>query len=111
MTEKRVSFEVFRGSKEGRIVKDTTTRLLGPYDAFIKVTHSGVCGTDEHFLHSGCVLGHEGVGLVEGFGDQVDGLKQGDRVGFGFVHQVCGQCSRCLTGQDIMSDIMLSRSD
>lgn len=98
MTERKVSFKVFRGSKEGRISQGTTTRVLGPNDVFVKLTHSGVCGTDEHFLHSGCVLGHEGVGIVEEVGSQVHGLEKGDRVGFGYVHKVCGHCEYCLTG-------------
>ncbi|OQU95990.1 Alcohol dehydrogenase GroES-like domain-containing protein [Cladophialophora immunda] len=100
MARKEVSFEVFRGSREGKIVKDTTTRLLGPNDALVKLTHSGLCGTDEHLLHTGCVLGHEGVGIVEDVGSQVQGLKPGDRVGFGYVHNVCGQCHYCLNGME-----------
>jgi D-arabinose 1-dehydrogenase-like Zn-dependent alcohol dehydrogenase len=101
MAQREVSFQVFRGSKDGSIVQTTTTRVLGPQDAFVKLTHSGVCGTDEHFLHSGCVLGHEGVGIVEEVGAEVKGLKKGDRVGFGYVHKVCGQCQHCLTGKKI----------
>jgi D-arabinose 1-dehydrogenase-like Zn-dependent alcohol dehydrogenase len=99
MERREVSFQVFRGSKDGTIVKDTTTRVLGPKEAFVKVAHSGVCGTDEHFLHSGCVLGHEGVGVVEEVGPEVRCLKKGDRVGFGYVHHVCGQCNDCLAGE------------
>lgn len=93
-----VTFQVYRGSKSGRIVKDTTTRTLGPNDAYVRLMHSGVCGTDEHSLHSGCVLGHEGVGYVEQIGSQVTSVKKGDRVGFGYIHSVCGNCEYCLTG-------------
>ncbi|KAH8898553.1 alcohol dehydrogenase [Thozetella sp. PMI_491] len=100
MAQREISFQVFRGSKEGKIVTGTTTRLLGPNEALVKLHHSGVCGTDEHFLQSGCVLGHEGVGVVEEVGPQVRGLKAGDRVGFGYVHNVCGQCNYCLGGQE-----------
>lgn len=99
MAQREVSFQVFRGSKEGNIVKDRTTRIIGPNDASVRLYHSGVCGTDEHFLHSGCVLGHEGVGIVEEVGQQVQRLKKGDRVGFGYVHKVCGQCECCLHGK------------
>lgn len=107
MAQKEVSFQVFRGSKESKIVKDTTTRLLGPNDAFVKVTHSGICGTDEHYLHAGCVLGHEGVGVVEDVGSQVKGLKKGDPVGFGYVHRVCGQCDYCLNGKPLLLEVSL----
>ena len=60
-----VSFTVFKGSKEGKIVESTTTRELGADEVLIKVTHSGLCGTDEHYKHADMVLGHEGAGIVE----------------------------------------------
>jgi len=100
MSQIEVSFKVYRGSESGKIVADKTTRTLGPNDVFIRIAHSGVCGTDEHFLHSGCVLGHEGVGYVEEIGPDVRRVKKGDRVGFGFVHKVCGNCEYCLNGRE-----------
>ena len=60
-----VSFTVYKGSKDGSIVKSTTTKELGYDQVLIKVTHSGVCGTDEHYKHVDQGLGHEGVGTVE----------------------------------------------
>ncbi|KAE8154612.1 chaperonin 10-like protein [Aspergillus avenaceus] len=94
------TFDVFRGSKEGKIVADQTTRPLRPTDVYIETTHSGLCGTDEHFLHSGQVLGHEGVGVVKALGESVTHVKVGDRVGFGFTHEVCGICEHCISGWD-----------
>lgn len=35
-----VDFTVFKGSKEGKIVKATTTREIGPNDVLVKITHS-----------------------------------------------------------------------
>ncbi|KAJ5683544.1 hypothetical protein N7462_006709 [Penicillium macrosclerotiorum] len=95
-----VTFEVFRGSEEGKIVPDKTTRTLQPNEVFIETTHSGLCGTDEHFLHSGQVLGHEGVGIIRQIGRDVTNVKVGDRVGFGYTHFVCGTCDKCLSGWD-----------
>ncbi|OJJ48130.1 hypothetical protein ASPZODRAFT_1521523 [Penicilliopsis zonata CBS 506.65] len=95
-----VSFEVYRGGKDGRIVADTTTRTLQPNEAYIETTHSGLCGTDEHFVTSGQVLGHEGVGIVRQIGSLVSTVKVGDRVGFGYIRQVCGACDNCATGWD-----------
>ncbi|KAJ5084900.1 hypothetical protein NUU61_009479 [Penicillium alfredii] len=95
-----VTFEVFRGSKEGKIVSDKTTRTIEHNEVYIQTTHSGLCGTDEHFLHSGQVLGHEGVGVVRKIGAGVTNVKEGDRVGFGYTHYVCGNCDKCLTGWD-----------
>lgn len=93
-----VTFEVFRGSKEGKIVADKTTRTLQANEVYIETSHSGLCGTDEHFLHSGMALGHEGVGRVSQVGRDVTTVKIGQRVGFGYTHYVCGTCEKCLTG-------------
>lgn len=60
-----VEFTVYKGSKEGRIVKATTTRELKDDEVLIKITHSGLCGTDEHYKKVDMVLGHEGAGVVE----------------------------------------------
>ncbi|KAK9364668.1 NADP-dependent alcohol dehydrogenase C 2 [Lipomyces kononenkoae] len=95
------TFTVFRGSSSGAIVQDKTTRELGPNEVFIQLTHSGLCGTDEHYLRSGIVLGHEGVGVVKEVGSVVKEFQVGDRVGFGWVHSTCGYCETCLTGNDV----------
>ncbi|CAG8902926.1 unnamed protein product [Penicillium egyptiacum] len=95
-----VTFEVFRGSKEGNIVADKTTRTLQPNEVYIETTHSGLCGTDEHYLSSGIALGHEGVGIVRQLGRDVTNVKVGARVGYGYTHYVCGNCDKCLTGWD-----------
>ncbi|KAJ5151303.1 uncharacterized protein N7482_010555 [Penicillium canariense] len=95
-----VTFEVFRGSKDGKIVADKTTRTLQPNEVYIETTHSGLCGTDEHYLRSGQALGHEGVGVVRQIGRDVTNVKVGARVGFGYTHYVCGTCEQCLSGWD-----------
>ena len=59
------SFTVFKGSKSGQIVESTTTREIGPEEVLVRITHSGVCGTDEHFRKADQGLGHEGAGVVE----------------------------------------------
>jgi threonine dehydrogenase-like Zn-dependent dehydrogenase len=51
----------FRGSKGGKIVQSTFKRdALGADEVLVKVTHSGLCGTDMHYLEADMVLGHEG---------------------------------------------------
>lgn len=60
-----VSFTVFKGSKEGKIVEATTEREVGHDEVLVRITHSGLCGTDEHFLTQDMALGHEGAGVVE----------------------------------------------
>jgi D-arabinose 1-dehydrogenase-like Zn-dependent alcohol dehydrogenase len=60
-----VRFTVFKGSAEGKIVQSTNNKDIEEDEVLIKVTHSGVCGTDEHQRTRDLVLGHEGVGIVE----------------------------------------------
>ena len=94
-----VTYEVFRGSAEGTIVLDRASSTLAHGEVFIETTHSGLCGTDEHYLQSGQVLGHEGVGIVKALGSGVTSVQIGERVGFGYTHHICGNCDRCSTGQ------------
>ncbi|OBT91384.1 hypothetical protein VE01_10599 [Pseudogymnoascus verrucosus] len=95
-----VSFTVFRGSKEGSIVEGTTTREIREDEVLVKVTHSGVCGTDEHRRHTDMVLGHEGVGIIEDIGSAVKSHSIGEHVGWGYFHNSCGVCKQCLLGRD-----------
>ncbi|KAE8354606.1 chaperonin 10-like protein [Aspergillus coremiiformis] len=92
-------FTVFKGSRDGSIQQSTTHRdALRGDQVLVRVTHSGVCFTDLHYCHTDMGLGHEGTGVVEETGPEVQELKQGDRVGWGYQHDCCGKCSQCLTG-------------
>ncbi|KAH7376334.1 cinnamyl alcohol dehydrogenase [Plectosphaerella cucumerina] len=66
-------------------------------DVDIRVTHSGICGSDLHMLRSGwgpspypiCV-GHEIVGIAVRVGSKAEGgIKVGDRVGVGAQSDAC----------------------
>ena len=75
-TEKGIEFTVYKGSPSGRIVQGTTHRdKLNRDEVLIRITHSSLCGTDEHFLHQDMCLGHEGAGIVEKLGPEVKRLK------------------------------------
>jgi NADPH:quinone reductase-like Zn-dependent oxidoreductase len=82
------TFTVFKGDETGKIVRSVTQRNLGPDEVLIRITHSGLCGTDCHYRASGCVLGHEGVGVVEEMGENAKRFKRGDVVGWGYIHKV-----------------------
>ncbi|KAF1937624.1 GroES-like protein [Clathrospora elynae] len=95
------SFTVYKGSKEGKIVKAQTTKdELKDDQVLLKVTASGLCGTDEHYKGADMALGHEGAGVVEEIGPNVKDLKKGDRVGWGYEHDSCGRCDQCLSGRE-----------
>lgn len=75
-----------------------------PTDIIIKVTSSGLCGSDLHlyevmgpFMNKGNVLGHEPIGIVQEVGKDIKNLKVGDRVVIPF-NIACGHCWMCLRG-------------
>lgn len=77
----------YQGHKnmEVREVNDPT--IEESTDAIIKITASGICGSDLHLYHQGdlfmdpgFVIGHEPMGIVEEVGKDVKTLKKGDRV-------------------------------
>jgi threonine dehydrogenase-like Zn-dependent dehydrogenase len=78
--------------------------IEGPTDAIVRITTSAICGSDLHFysgkapLLPGDALGHEGVGVIEEVGPDVQGLSVGDRVVVAF-NIVCGECWFCRRGQ------------
>jgi len=69
-------FTVYKGSKDGTIKESTTHQdpLKGD-QVVVKITHSGLCGTDEHYRSADQVLGHEGAGVVQEIGPEVHTLK------------------------------------
>jgi D-arabinose 1-dehydrogenase-like Zn-dependent alcohol dehydrogenase len=99
------TFTTFRGSKSGSITQSSTTRpALTGTQVLVRVTASGVCGTDEHYRHADMVLGHEGMGVVESVGPSVSYLTKGARVGWGYETGACGYCEWCLSGRETFCD-------
>ncbi|MCG1009671.1 glutathione-dependent formaldehyde dehydrogenase [Salinicoccus sp. ID82-1] len=91
----------YQGHKnmEVREVNDPT--IEESTDAIIKITASGICGSDLHLYHQGdlfmdpgFVIGHEPMGIVEEVGKDVKTLKKGDRVVIPF-NIGCGDCFYC----------------
>jgi alcohol dehydrogenase len=92
---------IFRGP--GKIEwgeKDKPT-IQKPTDAIVRITKTTICGTDLHILGGdvpavtdGRTLGHEGVGIVEEVGTDVNNFKPGDRVLISCVTS-CGRCDYC----------------
>ncbi|CAG8974092.1 hypothetical protein HYALB_00011614 [Hymenoscyphus albidus] len=97
-----VEFTVYKGSADRKIVQSKTTREIKPDQVLVEVTHSGVCGTDEHHKGKDMVLGHEGAGVVKEIGSAVKTLKEGDSVGWGYQHDACGHCKQCYTAHETL---------
>ncbi|MFL5903963.1 MAG: alcohol dehydrogenase catalytic domain-containing protein, partial [Solirubrobacteraceae bacterium] len=78
--------------------------IQDPADVIVRVTSSGICGSDLHlyevlgpFLEVGDILGHEAMGIVEEVGADVTQLTPGDRVVVPF-NVSCGTCFMCSRG-------------
>ncbi|MDY7018218.1 MAG: zinc-dependent alcohol dehydrogenase family protein [Nitrospirota bacterium] len=72
-----------------------------PTDAIVRITHTTICGTDLHILKGdvpavqpGRLLGHEGVGVIEEVGEDVEAFKPGERVLISCITS-CGRCDFC----------------
>ena len=91
----------FHGKRDVRIDTVPDPTIEHPTDAVIRVTSSGLCGSDLHlyevlgpFTGEGDVLGHEPMGIVEAVGADVTDIAVGDRVVIPF-NISCGHCFMC----------------
>jgi threonine dehydrogenase-like Zn-dependent dehydrogenase len=91
----------WHGKHDVRIDEVPDPQIIDPTDAIIRITASGICGSDLHLyngyiptMEKGDVLGHEPMGIVVEVGKQVRNLKPGDRVVVPFTIS-CGQCFFC----------------
>src|SRR3954468_2082414 len=94
----------WQGVHDMRVTEVPDARIQEPTDALVRVTSSGLCGSDLHlyevmgpFLGRGDILGHEPIGVVEEVGSEVDGLAVGNRVVVPF-NIACGDCFMCRRG-------------
>lgn len=76
---------------------------VGPTDILVKLSSTGVCGTDYGLSTGGLgptrsILGHEGVGRIVRLGSAVSSssFRVGQRVGISWIRDVCGECRMCL---------------
>jgi threonine dehydrogenase-like Zn-dependent dehydrogenase len=91
----------FHGKRDVRVDQVPDPKIEEPTDAIIRVTSSGICGSDLHlyevmgaFMDEGDILGHEPMGIVEEVGSGVTQIKAGDRVVIPF-NISCGHCYMC----------------
>ncbi|MEI2702921.1 MAG: zinc-dependent alcohol dehydrogenase [Baekduia sp.] len=94
----------WHGKRDVRVDEVDDPRIEEPTDAIIRVTSTGLCGSDLHlyevlgpYLEAGDILGHEPMGIVEEVGAEAGELRVGDRVVVPF-NISCGHCFMCDQG-------------
>nr|WP_169605342.1 Zn-dependent alcohol dehydrogenase [Microscilla sp. PRE1] len=85
---------------DGAFIIDTTeVSSPQPDEVLVRIRAAGLCHTDHDSLRWGksIVMGHEGAGVVEQVGNQVDALAPGDKVILNWATP-CMQCYQCQEG-------------
>jgi threonine dehydrogenase-like Zn-dependent dehydrogenase len=91
----------WHGRRDVRVDTVPDPTIQEPTDAVVRITSTGICGSDLHlyevlgpFMGEGDILGHEPMGIVEEVGSEVTNLAPGDRVVIPF-QIACGHCYMC----------------
>ncbi|MCE6999124.1 glutathione-dependent formaldehyde dehydrogenase [Saccharothrix sp. S26] len=94
----------WHGKRDVRVDTVPDPTLKEPTDIIVRITSTGLCGSDLHlyevmgpFIDEGDILGHEPMGVVEEVGAEVTEVKPGDRVVVPF-NISCGTCFMCERG-------------
>ncbi len=100
----------YYGGKDFR-VEDVPDPVPAGGEVLIRVTATGICGSDLHEYRDeypaqtgmpAKIMGHELVGVIAGLGEGVgNGLKTGARVGINPLVG-CGHCERCRAGMSYL---------
>lgn len=92
---------VWHGKRDVRVDRVPDPTIVEPTDAIVRITSTGLCGSDLHlyevmapFMSEGDILGHEPMGVVEEVGSGITELRPGDRVVVPF-NIACGHCFMC----------------
>jgi len=97
----------WQGKRSVELTEVPDPVIQEPTDAIVRITSTGLCGSDLHlyevmtpFMTAGDILGHEPMGIVEAVGADVTYIAVGDRVVVPF-NISCGHCFMC--GQGLQS--------
>lgn len=105
---------VFHAARDIRVEDVPEPEALGPRQLLVRPIWCGICGTDLHEFMAGPIvipatphalngsqlpqiLGHELSATVVSVGDEVAGVKEGERVSI-MPLIVCGRCHYCVRG-------------
>lgn len=94
-------------------LEEVATPTPGAGQVLVKIAASGVCHSDLHIAFGDwtklkpvaklpLILGHEITGTIAALGEGVTDFVIGERVGVPWLHQTCGVCEYCQTGQETM---------
>jgi len=96
----------FHEVKKPLRIEDVPFREPGPEELLVRIRASGICHSDLHAMDgvipygsTPITPGHEGAGVVEKIGANIQDLKVGDHVVLRFVMS-CGACVPCVQGTD-----------
>ena len=93
----------YEGLHKVNVSNQPKPAVKSPTDAVLRVTTTGICGSDLHMydgrteLDKGTVIGHEIMGVIDEVGEAVSSIKKGDRVVLPF-NISCGFCFNCHRG-------------
>lgn len=92
----------------GLWLEDVPVPAFGKNDVLVRILKTSICGTDVHIwnwdewaqktIPVPMAVGHEFVGVVEDFGENVTAVHKGELVS-GEGHLVCGRCRNCMAGR------------
>jgi L-iditol 2-dehydrogenase len=99
---------VLTGLNRSEMVERPVPVISKPNEVLIRMKSVGICGSDIHYYTEGKIgsqvvqypftVGHEGAGIIEMIGNEVQSLKPGDRVAIDPA-MPCYQCEQCKSGR------------
>lgn len=96
---------VFRGIDEPLSVEDIVLDAPSSTEVLVRMKAVGLCHTEQHVFNGELptgriplVPGHEGAGIVEAVGSEVQGIKVGDHVAL-LWKPLCKTCQFCKEGK------------
>jgi alcohol dehydrogenase (nicotinoprotein) len=98
---------IARGAHLGWEIVDLQLDPPKAHEVRVKIMAAGLCHSDDHItagdapVRMPVVGGHEGAGIVESVGPDVQRVKPGDKIVLSYI-PACGACRPCSTGHSNM---------
>jgi S-(hydroxymethyl)glutathione dehydrogenase/alcohol dehydrogenase len=98
---------IARAPHVGWELTDLTLDEPKAHEVRVKIMAAGLCHSDDHIttgdapIRLPVVGGHEGAGIVESVGPDVQRVKAGDKIVLSYI-PACGACRPCSTGHSNM---------